>query len=160
MDESVRSLFSGEEFYLSRNPSILWRKNQDGTVLALDEVTGTAWALSKGLSDIWLKIGTGIHITELPSLHNENDPIPKVLHKGIEALMAHNLVTIPDKDVKEAPSAKYSTFSYSVLGQIEGPFSCNAIEFGACNCQNGYAFLRQIFTCNNWTQAQATSVIR
>lgn len=160
MDTDVKGLFADKDIYLCRNSSILWRKNQDGTILALDEVSGSAWALSKGLSDFWLKIGNGIHITDLPSSNKEDDILWQVLGKGIESLISNKLVTVFDIDVKEPEQKKCSTVAAAVLEQIEGPFACDLIAFGACQaCRWIPGFYQFVQGCGGDRERQQTQSI-
>lgn len=115
----------GQMFY--RNSKVLWRSNDDQTVLLLNSMTGNAYLLCPSMSRIWIALENGIPEAQVNKFGLTCD----------ESFMAavNNLL---DKGLINHVAVESACFEKTDFFQgLSGPYTIDEIAFGGCECTAG-----------------------
>ena len=129
---------NGQMFY--RNSQVLWRSNDDETVLLLNSTTGNAYLLCPAMSKVWIALENGITEAQVNEFALTSDEsfmatITDLLDKGLINLVSEESALIE---------------SGNSLQGISGPYVIDEIAFGGCDCtdQTGNRFGKRQVGCN------------
>ena len=119
--------------YLRRSPHVIWRLNDDGSILLLDELSGEAFLLSENVARIW------IALVESPDEQLVDWELPAHLSECLNLLQSKGLI----ESVNCAEPTYMSSRTLLKLIDKTSTFSSSEdcfvsrIEFGACDCSQG-----------------------
>lgn len=130
---------NGQMFY--RNSQVLWRSNDDETVLLLNSTTGNAYLLCPAMTRIWMALEKGIPEAQINEFAMTCD---ESFMATINDLREKGLIDL----VNEESSCSVTP---NFLQGLSGPYTMNEIAFGGCDCSDntGNRFGKRQLQCND-----------